>query len=274
MINMIDISNDEFLLLADFIKENSGITLRDEKKTLLVARLGKILNDKGLQSFMEYYKILKDDINGKELSQLVDKITTNHTYFMRESEHFSYFSREVLPKLERTVRDGDIRVWCAASSSGEEPYSLAMIMADYFKGYETIWNKKLLATDLSHSILEAAKAGIYTKEQIAKLPQVWVLNYFDRLDEHNFSIKPQLKEEVVFRRFNLLEPVFPFRHKFHVIFCRNVMIYFDSVTKDALIDKFYNALEPGGYLFLGHTESLNRDKTRFEYICPAVYRKP
>ena len=271
---MIDISNDEFLLLADFIKENSGITLRDEKKTLLVARLGKILNDKGLQSFMEYYKILKDDINGKELSQLVDKITTNHTYFMRESEHFSYFSREVLPKLERTVGDGDIRVWCAASSSGEEPYSLAMIMADYFKGYETIWNKKLLATDLSHSILEAAKAGIYTKEQIAKLPQVWVLNYFDRLDEHNFSIKPQLKEEVVFRRFNLLEPVFPFRHKFHVIFCRNVMIYFDSVTKDALIDKFYNALEPGGYLFLGHTESLNRDKTRFEYICPAVYRKP
>ena len=271
---MIDISNDEFLLLADFIKENSGITLRDEKKTLLVARLGKILNDKGLQSFMEYYKILKDDINGKELSQLVDKITTNHTYFMRESEHFSYFSREVLPKLERTVRDGDIRVWCAASSSGEEPYSLAMIMADYFKGYEAIWNKKLLATDLSHSILEAAKAGIYTKEQITKLPQVWVLNYFDRLDDNNFSIKPQLKEEVVFRRFNLLEPVFPFRHKFHVIFCRNVMIYFDSVTKDALIDKFYNALEPGGYLFLGHTESLNRDKTRFEYICPAVYRKP
>ena len=271
--DMITISNDEFLLLTNYIKENCGISLKDEKKALLVARLGKILNDNGFHSFMQYYKCLKEDTEGKELSRLVDKITTNHTYFMREAQHFTYFSDTVLPNLKDVVKNRDLRVWCAASSSGEEPYSLAMLMEDFFRNDGIEWNKKLLATDLSSSILETAKKGVYTKDAVNKLPKVWVLNYFDKIEEDKYMIKPEIKEEVIYRRFNLLEPVFPFRKKFHVIFCRNVMIYFDNETRDDLINKFYDALEPGGYLFMGHSESVNREKSKFKIMCPAVYRK-
>lgn len=270
---MLDMSKEEFRLLTQFIKENSGINMREEKKTLLIARLGKILNEKGMDDFKEYYDLLQRDVEGKELSRLVDAVTTNHTFFMREPEHFHYFSQKVLPELTSNVKNHEIRVWCAASSSGEEPYSLAMVMEDYFANAGGFWNRKLLATDLSSTILDEARRGVYEKEKIMKLPKIWILNYFDKIDDEYYVVKPRVKQDVVYRRFNLLEPVFPFKHKFHVIFCRNVMIYFDTKTKDELIEKFYDFLEPGGYLFMGHTESANREKTRFQYICPAVYRK-
>lgn len=270
---MISISDDEFRLLTSFIKEHSGIHLKDEKKTLLVGRLSNMLQDKGITTFMDYYKLLKADHDGIELSRLIDKITTNHTYFMREAEHFSYLSQHVLPTIKEQIKGNDLRIWCAASSSGEEPYTLAMILEDTFKHETSHWDKKLLATDLSLSILDEAKAGIYAKERVGTLPKMWILNYFDRLNEQQFVVKPHLKKEVIFRRFNLLEPTFPFKKKFHIIFCRNVMIYFDNDTKDELIDKFYDILEPGGYLFIGHSETINRERTKFQYIKPAVYRK-
>jgi len=270
---MINISDDEFRLLTTFIKEHSGIHLKDEKKTLLVGRLSNMLQEKGISSIMEYYKLLRTETDGKELSRLIDKITTNHTYFMREAEHFTYLAQHVLPMMKQTIKGNDFRIWCAASSSGEEPYTLAMILEDTFKGEAVRWDKKLLATDLSLSILETAKAGKYQKEKVATLPKIWMLNYFDRINDLEFEVKPSLKKEVVYRRFNLLEPIFPFKKKFHVIFCRNVMIYFDNETKDELINKFYDILEPGGYLFIGHSESINREKTKFQYVRPAVYRK-
>lgn len=270
---MIQISEDEFRLLTTYIKEHSGIHLKNEKKTLLVGRLNNMLVDKGVTSFMEYYKLLLADSDGKELSRLIDKITTNHTYFMREAEHFTYLAQQVLPNLKDSIKSNDLRIWCAASSSGEEPYTLAMILEDTFKGESKHWDKKLLATDLSLSILEEARAGIYSKEKVLNLPKIWMLNYFNRINDKQFEIKPKLRNEVIYRRFNLLEPVFPFKKKFHIIFCRNVMIYFDNETKDELIEKFYEILEPGGYLFIGHSESINREKTRFQYIRPAVYRK-
>lgn len=270
---MIQITEDEFRLITDFIKEHSGIHLRDEKKAMLVGRLGSIVRDHNLNSFMAYYQLLRHDSEGKELSRLIDKITTNHTYFMREPEHFYFLTQEVLPYMNRIIKNNDLRVWCAAASSGEEPYTLAILLADYFKNLAVSWDKKLLATDLSLSVLEEAKKGIYTKEKLSALPKIWVLNYFDKINDHQYQVKESLKSEVIYRRFNLLEPQFPFKKKFHIIFCRNVMIYFDHKTKAELINKLYDALEPGGYLFIGHSESISRETTKFKYIKPAVYRK-
>lgn len=270
---MIKITDEEFRILAQYIKDHSGIHLKDEKKTLLVGRLSNMLVELGMNDFMTYYKYLKADEDGKELSRLIDKITTNHTYFMREAEHFSYFSEEVLPFWEEHAKNRDLRIWCAASSSGEEPYTLAMILHDYFKMKPMKWDKKLLATDLSLNVLNQAKDGIYSADKVKTLPKMWVLNYFDKKDANSYQIKASLKREVIYRRFNLMEPVFPFKRKFHVVFCRNVMIYFDNPTKEALINKIYDQMEYGGYLFIGHSESINREKTKFKYIKPAVYRK-
>lgn len=267
------ITDEEFRQLAQYIKAHSGIHLRDEKRTLLVGRLGSILNELGINNFMDYYKYLTNDKEGKELSRLIDKITTNHTYFMREPEHFNYFSQHVLPYLRSTVTKKDLRIWCAASSTGEEPYTLAMLMEDFFRGESHLWDKKLLATDISISVLEAAKKGIYSAEKVNSLPKLWIMNYFEKLNKEEYKVKESLKKQVVYRRFNLLEPTFPFKNKFHVIFCRNVMIYFDNETKNQVIEKLYDHLEYGGYLFIGHSESINREKSSFKYIRPAVYRK-
>ena len=131
----------------------------------------------------------------------------------------------------------------------------------------------MLATDLSTKVLEIAKAGKYSNEKIKTLSKIWVLNYFDKISEEEYQVNLKLRKEVIYRRFNLLEPIFPFKKKFHVIFCRNVMIYFDNPTKEELINKLYESLEYGGYLFIGHSESINRETTKFKYIKPAVYRK-
>jgi chemotaxis protein methyltransferase CheR len=192
---------------------------------------------------------------------------------MREAEHFICFKDKVLPYLERVVTDRDIRIWCAGCSSGEEPYTLAMLMDEYFDKARLNWDKKILATDISSKVLEEAVRGVYKTKDMESLPSIWKLNYITKIDQEDSEIKERIKNEVIFRKFNLMEEVFPFRKKFHVIFCRNVMIYFDENTRRNLVQKFSNLLEPGGYLFIGHSESLNRDTTDLKYVMPAVYRK-
>lgn len=270
---MIPITDVEFRKLSSFIQKHYGIQLKKEKETLLIGRLHKIITELGFQTFTQYYDYLVNDKSGKALLVLVDKISTNHTFFMREPEHFNYLREVVLPYLHETVKDRDLRIWCAASSTGEEPYTLAMILHDYFGGLIPTWDKKLLATDISDSVLAFAKAGEYSKDRVGPLPPNWKTKYFDVKGTDTYKVKDLLKREVIYRRLNLMDEVFPFRKKFHVIFCRNVMIYFDQPTKDLLVDKFYDLLEPGGYLFIGHSESLNREKMKFNYIKPAVYRK-
>lgn len=270
---MIKMTDDEFKLLSCYIKENSGINLRAEKKTLLIGRLNNMLIELGMNDFMTYYEFLQNDTQGTELSRLIDKVTTNHTYFMREAEHFNYLTQTVLPYLHKTVNNRDLRFWCAASSTGEEPYTLAILLEEFFKMTGEKWDKKLLATDLSLNVLEYAKKGVYSYDKVNALPKIWALNYFDKITLSEYQVKKNIKNEVIYRRFNLLEHIFPFKQKFHVIFCRNVMIYFDNPTKEELINKLYESLEFGGYLFIGHSESINREKTRFKYVKPAVYRK-
>lgn len=270
---MVEITDKEFVQLAKYIKDNYGINLKEEKKMLVIGRLHNVLSENNFDNFSQYYKYLISDRTGNAVNILVNKITTNHTYFMREKSHFDYLRDKALPSLMNVVKDRDLRMWCAGCSSGEEAYTLAMILDQFCQEQKLWWDKKILATDISDKVLNVAKRGIYQKEQIIVLPEVWKMNYLKKIDNDNFVFVDKLKNEIIYRKFNLMERVFPFKKKFHVIFCRNVMIYFDMNTKNELINKFYNSLEYGGYLFIGHSESLGGQPTGFKYIMPSVYRK-
>lgn len=265
------LTDTEFLELAHYLKDNYGINLM-KKRTLVDGRLSNYLNSRGFKSYREYTDAVKNDPSGKELEQLLNRVTTNHTYFMREPEHFDFFSRSTLPALENSVRDKSLRIWCAACSSGEEPYTLQMLMHDYFGSNKSQWDTSLLATDISERALSKARLGIYSLESIKNIPNVWKNRYFENVDDQNVQISQKIRNDLIYRSFNLMDE-FPWKKPFHVIFCRNVMIYFDLETKTRLINKFYDSLVPGGYLFVGLTESLQRGSTKFSYIQPSVYRK-
>lgn len=269
---MIRITNQEFRQLSDYIRLHYGIHLKEEKQALVMGRLNNVLMSKNFTSFKAYFEYIVSDRTGEAVMTLVDKITTNHTFLCGKTIIFS-FSRQGAPlpgshgegqgppRLERGVL------------LGEEPYTLAMLMNEYFARNKPLWDSQVLATDISRQILDKAQRGVYANEDIAVLPPAWRMKYFTGVDQLHSVVSDKLKKEVIFRKFNLMEPAFPFKRKFHVIFCRNVMIYFDAPTKQALVDKFYRHLEPGGYLFIGHSESLQRETTPFKYVMPAVYRK-
>ena len=210
---------------------------------------------------------------GEEARNLINVLTTNHTYFMREFEHMDYLKQIILPQLKaKESAKKDIRIWSAASSTGEEPYTIAMVLKDYFGLDHKLWDTRVLATDLSTRVLEVAQRGKYLKEQIDPLPESWKRHYFKRVSALEYQATSELKKEVIFRQFNLMNP-FPFRKKFHVVFMRNVMIYFDDATKQQLLRKVYDYMEPGGYLFVGTTESIDRKGNKFQYVKPSIYQK-
>ncbi|MGP0587204.1 CheR family methyltransferase [Paenibacillus timonensis] len=270
---MIAITNEEFRQLSEYIRQHYGIHLKEEKRALVMGRLQQVLVSKHFSSFKEYFHYVVSDRTGEAVMTLVDKITTNHTFFMREFDHFEFLRERVLPYLEAAVKDRDLRIWSAGCSSGEEPYTLAMLLDEYFGASKPLWDAKVLATDISAEILSKAQRGEFAADDLSALPASWRMKYFNVRDREHFTVHDKLKREVIFRKFNLMETTFPFRRKFHVIFCRNVMIYFDNPTKEALVNKFYQHLEPGGYLFIGHSESLQRETTPFKYVKPAIYRK-
>lgn len=269
---MVSISEIEFIKFTDFVKKNFGLNLA-EKRSLVVSRLQNLLLQQDFKNFSEYYDYILSDSSGAAITTLIDKLTTNHTYFMREVEHFYFFRDQILPYLISTAKEKDLRVWSAGCSTGEEPYTLAMIVDSYFGGDKRGWDTKILATDISTRTLKKAMGGIYYNEDLAALPQAWRKIYFTKYNAESSMVSDKLKKEVIFRKLNLVGPEFPFRQKFQVIFCRNVMIYFDSETRHRLVDRFYDFTEPGGYLFIGHSESLNRAEIRYKYIAPSIYRK-
>ena len=270
---MIKITDKEFRQIADYVKANYGIQLKDEKKALVTGRLHGLLSQHHFKSFSEYFDYVLRDKTGEAAVALINKITTNHTYFMREPEHFNYFRDKVLPYLKSTVASRDLRIWSAGCSTGEEPYTLAMIIDEFFGPDKKNWDAKILATDISIKALDEAKRGEYGSNEIQPVPALWKQNYFTRIDGETSAVSERIKDEVIFRRFNLMNQSFAFKKKFHVIFCRNVMIYFNNETKHELVSRFYDATENGGYLFIGHAESLNREQTKYKFIMPAVYRK-
>lgn len=268
-----DMTDREFTQIVEYIKANYGIKLGEEKKALLLGRLQNTLAKHNLNSFSEFYNYIIRDKTGTAAAELANAITTNHTYFMREVSHFNYFKDRVLPYLRNTVRNRDLRIWSAGCSSGQEPYTLAMILDEFFGKEKECWDVKILATDLSSKVLEAAQSGIYRNDDLAEVPYPWRQGYFRRIDREYSIIDEPIRNEVIFRKFNLITDTFPFKRNFHVIFCRNVMIYFDAATRNELVRKFYDSTENGGYLFIGHSESLDRAKINYKYIMPSVYRK-
>jgi chemotaxis protein methyltransferase CheR len=270
---MIPITDKEFRQISEFLKDQCGIHLKNEKRTLVTGRLHQVLARHNLNSFSEYFDYVVKDRTGAAAAALIDRLTTNHTFFMREQEHFLFFRDQVLPYLIQTVRDKDMRIWSAACSTGEEPYTLAMILDEVLGKQKALWDSRILATDISNEVLDQAIRGIYSNDKLGPLPSHWKHQYFSKYNENESIIANHLRGQVIFRRYNLMDTGNPFRRKFHVIFCRNVMIYFDNRTKEELVDRFYDMMEYGGYLFIGQSESLNRDVTRFKYIQPSVYRK-
>lgn len=267
------ITDEEFLRIATFMKQRYGIDL-SQKKVIVNGRLENYIRRGGWSSFNEFINAVENDKTGNQEKMLVNFLTTNHTYFMREFEHFEYFKTVVLPWLKKkeSARK-DLRIWCGAASSGEEPYMIAMVLLDFFGLERDQWDTKVLATDISTKVLKQAMTGIYSAEQLDKLPDQWKRHFFKAIaGGTQYQVTNELKQEVIFRQFNLMDP-FPFKRKMHTIFLRNVMIYFDESTKRELVQKVYDALEPGGYLFIGTTETLDRGSTPFQIIQPSIFRK-
>ena len=266
------ITDSEFNRIVGYVKGNFGIDL-SQKRVLIMGRFENYLLRNGFDSYNDYMTEVEKDPSGEEAKNLINVLTTNHTYFMRESEHFDYMRQIVLPQLrKKEAARKDLRIWSAASSTGEEPYTIAMVLMDFFGIEHKAWDTKVLATDISTRVLEHASRGMYLKEQVEPLPPKWKQRYFKQINSEQYVAKDVLKKELIFRRFNLMND-FPFRRKFHVVFLRNVMIYFEDETKYNLLNKIYDFMEPGGYLFIGTTENLDKNKTRFEYVRPSIYRK-
>ncbi len=269
---MLSINDTQFIRLTDYLKRNFGVNLV-KKRTLIESRLNNYLVKNGFSSYSEYLDYAFGDATGMEIKQILNLLTTNYSYFMREWEHFKYFRDRVLPELAPVLRDGDLRTWSAGCSTGQEPYTLAMILSDFLSDRRLAWDAKVLATDISDKALSCAKEGVYQDDCLKNVPAVWKLSYFNKISGNEWAVNDKLKDEVIFRRFNLLEEEFPFRKKFHVIYCRNVMIYFAEDTKKELISKFYDATANGGYLFIGQSESLDKSETGYQFIMPSIYKK-
>lgn len=266
------LTDSEFYVLAEYVHEHFGLNLK-EKRHLIENRLGSLLLRLGLSSFSSLYQVLLKEANTELVSEVVDRLSTNHTYFMRESRHFDFFRDQVLPDIKARAKNRDLRIWSAGCSSGQEAYTLAMLISDFFAGQKGTWDTRILATDISSRALAQAREALYNDDDLNRLPAAWKQNYFAPADAGKSRVLDSLKKEVIFRRFNLLEERFPFSKKFQVIFCRNVMIYFDAPTKKQLVKRFYEHTTPGGYLFIGQSESLNWEGSGYQYLIPAVYRK-
>lgn len=268
------ISDQEFEKIRNLVYQEFGINLTQKKKLLVVNRLQKVLKKNNFKSFAEYYNYIKADKTGASLSELVNKISTNHTFFYRENTHFEILKESALPKIVEAISargQKDLRVWCAGSSSGEESTTLMMIIKEVLGDDYSFWQAGLLATDICEDVLTFAKAGIYDTERIAALPADLRNKYVQQISTTSSKIKHEILDEITYRKFNLMHS-FPFKKKFHVIFCRNVMIYFDQITREALLNRFMGHLEDGGLLFIGHSESL-ADIDGLSAVSPSMYIK-
>lgn len=269
---MLTINDKDFQRLVTFVHQNYGIDL-SKKRQLIIGRLSNTILSMGFSSFEQYIDNLINNKKPEDLELMLNKLTTNYTFFMREGAHFELFKDTILPYLVETKKDKVLSIWSAAGSSGEEPYTISMILKEFFGAKASAWDTRVLATDISQNALIAAKNAVYDEDSLKELSSGWKSKYFRPAGEPGtYTVAPEIKSNVIFRTFNLMDPI-RFRLKFDVIFCRNVMIYFDQPTKEALVKRFYDATNPGGYLLIGHSESLNKATTPYKYLKPATYRK-
>jgi chemotaxis protein methyltransferase CheR len=268
--------DNEFDFIRSVVYERSRINLGPDKRELVSARLGKRLRATNVETLAAYCDLLRAPGAEGELSNLIDAISTNHTFFFRENAHFDFLRERAVPEMAARARAENwarLNVWSAACSSGEEPYSIAMTLA----GCMGVWPWQVEATDISHRILEKAQAGIYKEETVSRLPPEVMRMHFQKgfgPQEGFHRVKAAVRDRVSFRQLNLLEGEPPFREPFQVIFCRNVMIYFDRATQEELVARLARRLVPGGYLMVGHSESLTHINHPLKMIRPAIYQKP
>ncbi len=266
-------TEEEFGRIYQFVKKRYGIDM-SRKKEIVQGRLDNYIRASGFHNYTGYMDAVQNDVTGRYERELVNILTTNHTFFMREFEHFDFLRQEVLPQLKkREEHRKDLCIWCGAASTGQEPYMLAMLLKEFLGLEHNLWDTKVLATDVATEALQRAVEGIYDKEQIESLPQSWKRRFLRPIDKgQRYEMTKEIRDEVMFRQFNLMDD-FPFKRKMHIVFLRNVMIYFDKETKQELIQKVYDVMEPGGYLFIGRTETIDRNSTPFELIQPSIFRK-
>lgn len=275
----IELTDQEYREIARFVHQTAGINLLDGKKELMRTRLSKRIRALEFNNFKTYFKYVMNDRTGEEIVFLLDALATNLTSFFREPQHFHFMAKELLPELEkrRRVRNSRrLRIWSAACSSGEEPYTIAMVVLDKNPYFSQGGDFKILATDLSTKVLNIARQGLYGPERVKDIPAHLLQKHFTKVDggrgEKMYQVSEQMRDIIAFRRFNLMDPL-PFKGPLDLIFCRNVMIYFDKDTIAALVDKYYRVLDHGGYLFIGHSESLSGFKHPFKYVAPCIYMK-
>lgn len=269
-----ELGDDEFRFLAGFMSRETGIVLSDHKRQMVCGRLVKRLRALHLRSFGEYVELLQGPGASAEVENLVNAITTNITNFFRESHHFDFLKNAVLaPRTQERPRRPRVRIWSAGCSSGEEPYSIAMTMADVLKAGEG-WDALILATDIDTNVLRRAEAGIYPAEALKHIPETYRKRFVRRVagDHDRVQMADELRALIRFRRLNLHDK-WPMKGTFDAIFCRNVAIYFDKPTQKKLFNRYADYLNIGGMLYLGHAESLIGVTDRFEVADKTVYRR-
>lgn len=274
--SLMAMTDREFQQLRDLVYSRLGINLTEKKRSMLIGRLQKLLRTSGFKSFQDYYDYLVNQPNMTAMTELVNRVTTNYSFFYRGKSHFEYFTERAFPAVVESLKkrnSRDIRLWTAGCSTGEEPYMIIMLMMEYLGREYGLWDGGILATDISEKALKFAREAVYPEDRAKELPNQLKSKYFTQLADGQLAVKDSVKKEVVFRKFNLKNHVFPFKKPFQIIFCRNVMIYFDRQTRDKLLQQFYGVTEQGGYLFIGHSETLGRDQGLYRYIMPAVYQK-
>lgn len=272
--------SSDYQFIRETVYQHSRINLGTDKTELVSARLAKRLRATGHETISDYCDELRARPDEDEISELIDVISTNHTFFFREEGHFKALRDAILPDLlERRARAGwpTLRVWSAACSSGEEPYSIAIALAEFFARRRDAWPWRIDGTDISSRVLRKAELGIYPAATVARLPPGFARSYFQTGygdQQGNFRVRSTLRDCMTFQRLNLVDGSIPFPEPFHVIFCRNVMIYFDRETQTQLVARLKARLVPGGYLLVGHSESLSGINHGLKLIAPATYQAP
>ncbi|MCL2498519.1 MAG: protein-glutamate O-methyltransferase CheR [Symbiobacteriaceae bacterium] len=256
---------------SDLLYQVTGIFVDERKKHLLQTKIDRLLNRKGIASYEEYWELINHPQNRTEFQEFLDMMTTNTTEFFRENNHFLYIQNNmntIMQQNPRIQRNKEIVIWSSACSSGQEPVTIALVMLELLPpGYDL----RILATDLDTKILQKAATGIYTAQECDGIPQKYFNKYFHKVG-NDYQVNERVLSTISYRQFNLMSP-FSFRNGFDFIFCRNVMIYFDTPTQETLINKFYDHLTMGGIFFMGHSESMVNKKHRYRPVAPAIWIK-
>lgn len=271
------ISDEDFLKFKEFFYRKTGIIFEDTKRYFVDKRILERMTAMGSPSFRSYFSLMRFQASGEELQLLTNIMTVNETYFLREEYQFLALINSILPEILTRKKDTDpIRIWCIPSSSGEEPYSLAMYLLERWPEIHHR-DVQLIASDINTSVLQKARAGLFSERSVQHVPASWLRKYFTRVDEE-YQICDDLRRAVDFTQVNLTDPNSTRSYRdFDVIFCRNLLIYFDDVSRKTAAETLFDVLKPGGYVCLGHSESMSRISPLFKiYKCPEaiVYQKP